>query len=654
MSVASRSAPDWPLPDPGARLEVLLIEDSVLDAQLIEAELAEAGFAFRLTRVDDHEGLSGALAGTRYDLILSDYNVPGFSGLAALTAARLASPETPFLFVSGALGEDRAIDLLKRGATDYVLKDRLDRLGPSVQRALREAREREGLRRAELERDRQMQLAQAERARLHALFMQAPMASCLVSGPQHEIVLANPLYRALLRSPAEPVGRRYADVTPRWLGEPHLALLDRAFVSGEIQTVCEVAVPAPAACAEARTRYFSFAFQPTRDAADCIDSVLIQAFEVTEAVTSRQRVEQLAAELQEREARARALIASLVEGVLVLDPSGTVVQCNASAEQLLGTAPDTLLGRAITDPAWETQDEEGSPYVPEQFPAMTALRTRTVQAGRVLNIRRGDGERVWLSVNARPLDDATGGVVTSFFDVTERKAFEAEMKSRAELEQLLAGIVSHDLRNPLGAIQLSAQILLRQANGNESASKHLLRILSSTDRASRLIRDLLDFTAARLGSGIRVVRSDLDFHALARDTVDEIRAAWPGREIQLLHEGDGSGSWDSDRMAQVIQNLATNALRYSPPETAVHIRTRGEGPQLVLEVRNMGRPIPPELIPHLFKALKRGTEEIDRQSRSVGLGLFIVQQVVKSHGGNVSVCSTAEDGTTFTVQLPRA
>ena len=136
---ARQAAPGDPPTAPGRPLAVLFLEDSLLDAELVLSRMEEEGLRVELERVESRLAFTTSLERERLDLILCDYNVPGFGGQEALALARARRPETPFLFVSGALGEDTAIELLKRGATDYVLKDRLERLVPSIERALREA-----------------------------------------------------------------------------------------------------------------------------------------------------------------------------------------------------------------------------------------------------------------------------------------------------------------------------------------------------------------------------------------------------------------------------------------------------------------------------------------------------------------------------------
>ena len=129
-------------------LRILILEDMPSDADLMVYELRQAGIAHSYRRVDDREHFVAALAENWPDIILSDFHLPGFDGLEALALAQATCPDTPFIFVSGAMGEEVAIDALKRGATDYVLKDRMSRLGPAVQRALREAEERRERRQA--------------------------------------------------------------------------------------------------------------------------------------------------------------------------------------------------------------------------------------------------------------------------------------------------------------------------------------------------------------------------------------------------------------------------------------------------------------------------------------------------------------------------
>ncbi|HEX8820240.1 MAG TPA: PAS domain S-box protein, partial [Archangium sp.] len=215
----------------------------------------------------------------------------------------------------------------------------------------------------------------------------------------------------------------------------------------------------------------------------------------------------------------------------------------------------------------------------------------------------------------------------------------------------VVAIVSHDLRNPLNAISLSATTLLKREDVDERTTKAASRIYAASDRATKMIRDLLDFTQARVG-GIPVNPRPLDFHEHVHRVVEEVRLAWPERALEFHASGDGRGAWDEGRLAQVITNLVGNALQHSPPDTPVRVTTRGEADGVLLEIHNEGAPIPAELLPTLFEPYQRGPESGTGRG-SLGLGLFIARQIVLGHGGGLDVRSSAEDGTTFTVRLPR-
>ncbi|MBZ4420380.1 PAS domain-containing sensor histidine kinase [Myxococcus sp. RHSTA-1-4] len=269
---------------------------------------------------------------------------------------------------------------------------------------------------------------------------------------------------------------------------------------------------------------------------------------------------------------------------------------------------------------------------------------------------RGDGTWAVISDRGQVVRDATGRAVRmvgAMQDITEQREAEQEARRRAEFEQLLIGIVGHDLRNPIAAITMATTTLLRREGLDERQRKVMARILSSAERATRMLRDVLDFTQARLGGGIPMQPQPLDLHELTRQVVDEVQLAWPGRRLEVDRGGDGRGQWDPDRLAQVITNLVNNALKYSPEHCPVRVRTRGTRDAVVLAVHNQGAAIPQELRDRLFEPLKRAAPQEMRDGRGLGLGLFIVKHIVDAHGGGLRVRSTELEGTTVLVRLPR-
>jgi signal transduction histidine kinase len=166
-----------------------------------------------------------------------------------------------------------------------------------------------------------------------------------------------------------------------------------------------------------------------------------------------------------------------------------------------------------------------------------------------------------------------------------------------------------------------------------------------------MISDLLDFTRGRASGGIPIHPQPSDLQQICRHVVEELEAGHPERKLRLSAEGHFHGAWDPDRLAQAFGNLGKNALEYSPEGTPVDLVLRDEGDTVSVAVHNEGPPIPAEALPSVFEPFLRAVE--NHASSGLGLGLFIVQQIITAHGGTVEVRSTQEEGTTFTVRLPR-
>lgn len=236
----------------------------------------------------------------------------------------------------------------------------------------------------------------------------------------------------------------------------------------------------------------------------------------------------------------------------------------------------------------------------------------------------------------------------------------SRLDETAEFRERLIGIVSHDLRNPISVVLLGATVLLRRADLDERTIRTVARMQSSAERAARMIRDLLDYTQARLGGGIRLEKKVTDVHAIVRGVVEEMVVVHAERDIHLHQDGDGRCGCDSDRVAQIVGNLLSNAITYSPPGTPIRVHTSGPGGQqggqqdghVVLTVHNLGAPIAPSHLKHIFEAMQRAAPQVNVAARSVGLGLYIVRHLVEAHSGTIDVASHAGEGTTFTVHLP--
>ncbi len=256
----------------------------------------------------------------------------------------------------------------------------------------------------------------------------------------------------------------------------------------------------------------------------------------------------------------------------------------------------------------------------------------------------------------KPIDpQMLRGKADIFFQLHRQKQQLArELHERTEtlrLNEMFIAVLGHDLRNPLHAMILSAHGLQRASN-EDPVKQAASRIISSGNRMTGMIEDLLDLARGRLAGGIQIVREPADLAIVVGRVVRESLAARPGRAIELGQHGDFNGQWDSGRLAQVASNLITNALQYGEPSAPVSVELDGTQPDSVDLVVANGGSIPPELLPAIFDPF-RGRSEPGRRSEGLGLGLYIVSQLVEAHEGRVGVTSSPAEGTRFTVWLPR-
>ena len=232
-------------------------------------------------------------------------------------------------------------------------------------------------------------------------------------------------------------------------------------------------------------------------------------------------------------------------------------------------------------------------------------------------------------------------------ETAARAAAEAEVRLR---EQFI-GILSHDLRAPLGAISAGAHHLLHEHDLSDPQARITACISTSATRMARLVDQLMDITRSRLGSGMPVERQPVDLYRICRQVVEEIEASHPECNIQVDAAGTTEGIWDPDRLAQLVSNLVGNAIQHGDRDCPIVLCIRSDGAWVTLEVSNHGPRIPTESLPALFEPFREGTQRPPRTG--LGLGLYISREITRAHGGRIDVCS-AGDRTTFRVKLPHA
>jgi signal transduction histidine kinase len=220
-----------------------------------------------------------------------------------------------------------------------------------------------------------------------------------------------------------------------------------------------------------------------------------------------------------------------------------------------------------------------------------------------------------------------------FISVARREQYQNEI---ATARERVIGVLGHDLRVPITAVALGAETLLRQETLSPQGQQTALSILSSARRAARMTAELLDFAQARFTAGIPVQRQPINLRAVAEKVMAELRTIHPDVPLELRAAGDCRGSWDADRAAQVVANLVDNAIEHRCAGAPVIVLLEGCEDAVVLEVTNAAEPMDASAAHDLFSPFSRR-----RGSSGIGLGLFIVREVMRAHGGSVAASATA-------------
>ncbi len=394
--------------------------------------------------------------------------------------------------------------------------------------------------------------------------------------------------------------------------------------------------------------------------------------------TLREALKQRTVAADGGEAQFRLLIESVEDyAIFMLDRHGRVASWNVGAERIKGYRAQEIIGQHFSR---FYPDEDVTAGKCERELQVAARDGRFEDEG--WRVKR-DGSRFWANVVISRMVNRDGeliGFAKVTRDLTQRRALEeeriarvaaetettrlvlarealeralAEQKKTEELREQLLGVVGHDLRSPLSSVVMGAATMLKRGTLQGADAKAVARIARSADRMSKIISQLLDLTRARLGGGIPIDPKPIDLVEVCAEVMAEYETAHPDRALSFDPGIDARGLWDRERLAQVVANLIGNAIQHGKPDSPIDVQLRAEGDAVCLVVHNDGSPIPAELLPSIFDPFRGQSMRTARNQDGLGLGLFIVREIVRAHSGEIRVHSTEAEGTTFVVKLPR-
>jgi len=625
-------------------IHILHLEDDLADAELARELLESAGLVCQITRVQTGDEIREALSQDGYDLILADFRLPGYDGMSALRLVQEMGVDIPFIFVSGTMGEDAAIEGLREGATDYVLKQKLSRLVPAVKRALSEAENRLERQRAERSLATQFQFLQ-----LLIDTIPSPIFYKDING----IYLGcnQSLAEFLGRPKDEIIGKTVFDIYPKERAGKYYQMDQELFENPGTQ-VYEFLMER----ADGAIRNFIFSKATFVDFSGEVAGLI----GVMTDITLRKQTEE---ELIRAKEEWELTFNSVPHLIAILDTQHRIVRANQAMVAKLGIPLEEAVGRKCFEIVHKTT------VSPQFCPHTRLLADGMEHTVEILEENLGG----YFLVTVSPLHDSQGNLLGSVHiarDITERKlAEEAKLKFEAQLRQAqkmeaigtLAGGIAHDFNNILGAIiGYGEMIQMFHTSIDPKVKKDVDEILRAAFRAKDLVQQILTFSRRADQD-----RKPIQLQMIIKESIKFLRATLPSTiEIrQFLDPEVGPVLADPTQMQQVVMNLCTNAAHAMRQEGGVLevslskvVVSKGEketlklvkGPYAKMMVKDSGHGIPPEVLERIFdpyfttKGMGEGT----------GLGLAVVEGIIQSHSGAITVESEPGIGTVFQVLIP--
>lgn len=650
-------------------MRVLQIENDAADAELCQAELQRAGFAVAADVVQTFEEFRQRIGSEPYGVILADYNLPGWKGTEALDYLRQERRDIPFILVTGAMGEEAAVECIKNGAADYVLKGGLARLPIAVRTALKEKALRQERARAEAA------LSDSE-LRYRRLFEAAQDGILILRGDTGEITDVNPFLMELLASSRDVfIGKHLWDIglfrneaasmaafrelqEKRYVRYEDLLLeksdgreIEVEFVSNVYRVDGREVIQCNVRDVTERKR----AEEEIRRLNEELEQRVVERTAQLEA--SNQKLEgeirerRWAEDALERLRRENELILnSAGDGIWRVDAEGKCTFANPAAARMVGWDTGELLGKRLHDLLHHSRPD-GSPFPIEECPLYRGRMEGTLCIRSDDVFWRKDGTNFTVDYISTPLreGDKVAGAVLTFRDVTERREVE-------KMKDEFISVVSHELRTPLTSIRGALGLLAGgQLAAQPEKAQHIFDIaVSNTDRLVRLINDILDIERMQSGRSTlaRVACEPTNLMALAADAMQGL--AESAGVMLSVSAVPGQLLADPDRIIQTFTNLLGNAIKFSPRGGRVCLEAARQGDMVLFRVTDQGPGIPHDKLESIFGRFAQVDASDSRRKGGTGLGLFICRNIVEQHGGRIWAESVPGKGSTFYFTLPLA
>lgn len=624
----------------GKPLSLLLVEDSEDDAMLLLRALGQGGYDVAWLRVDAAADLSAALEDGKWDIVISDYVMPGFSGTDALALVKAKAPDLPFIIVSGVIGEEAAVAAMRAGAQDYVKKDNLARLLPAIERELADAEVRRERRAAEA-----ALKESEERFRL------------LVENiTDYEIYMLDPGGYVVFWTVGAERSKGYS--AGEIIGRHHSVFFTKEDIEkGMPERELEIAV--------SEGRFEDEGWRVRKDGsrfwADVVTIALrdragnIRGFsKVIRDITERKQATE---RILESEQRHRIIAETASDAIITIGEDSTIIFANPAVRKIFGYDPEELTGEKITL------------LMPERLRGLhlsgmrryieTGEKKIKWQAVELPGLHR-EGHEIYLEISygefMREGRRFFTGVVR---DITERKQAEKEKEYKAVLERftqeleslvaertmnLMALKLADQVRNPATVIRWTCRRILEKAGSPEKLREGIDVISDEADKLEAMVKDFQTLLKSKQSKFYYE-----NINEIVSSVLSIIKKEAAGKGISLVADLPGLPlrmNTQKDLLRIAIFNLVRNAIEATPEGGTITVSASEENSIVTLAVADTGSGIPADVVDRIFDPF------FSTKTHRFGMGLPMIKQIVSEHMGKIEVKSEAGKGTTFILRFP--
>ncbi|MEO8205746.1 MAG: response regulator [Chthoniobacterales bacterium] len=640
-------------------LHVLLVEDNSQDRELLLAELKRAGFDPVWKQVETEADYLAELGGG-YEVILADYQLPQFDGLRALALLNERGLEIPFILISGTPGEETAVEAMKLGATDYVMKDRLARLGSAIEHAREKTRLRQERRQAEEALKQSEERERTGRARLRALIDSIPDLIFFKNRDFEFLGCNRALEKHLGISEEKLIGQTDFDIVNAELAESYRRE-DVETLSSNKAVYTEDWIPEHSG----KGGFFETVKIPYYGP----DGEALGLVGVSRDITERRRI---ADELSANETLLRQFIEHTPAAIAMLDTEMCYIQTSDRWVQDYHLGSREVIGKS---------HYEIFPDVPQRWKDIHQhVLEGAVERCEEDSFIRSDGTEEWLQWEARPWRKSGGEIGGLIFFtkvitgdrkreevLSEALSLEKELRHAAQAgshaKNRFLAVMSHEIRTPMTGILGFAEMLVAAPNLPEDCQSYAQTIASSGESLLRILNDILDFSRLEAG-GLQIEKARFSTREIVQDIHTLLRPGTDDKKLKFhlaIEESVPEYLWnDAGRLRQVLLNLTGNAIKFTQ-EGSITLGLRPAGELLEsgergvdFFVKDTGMGIPESVLAHIFEPFMQADSGISRQYGGTGLGLAISQHLAEFMGGRLAVRSETGVGSEFIFTLPLA